>query len=202
MVYFGIPMNIPSGLFFFLVMGDRNSKSIRFSAEVDVKLEKFARKLGRTKLQVFCQMVDYFAKTGKDPVDINDEVLKKSLARNHDAYMRFIKVQEKDLLVPVRDDVRRMLASQKQIVTLFNEQIVAANKKLIASQGMQAEKFFELDQLMKVMREAMSGKRSLKKQFIWILESYAEAREKVSGMFNSDKKQSLIDAAKEKIELL
>ena len=183
-------------------MADGKSKSIRFSPEVDEKLEKFSRKLGRSKLLVFIQMVDYFARTGKDPLDINDELLRKALSKNHDAYMRFIKVQEKDLLVPVRDDARRMIASQKQIISLFNEQIIVANKRLMTAQELQATKFSELSELMRTSRELMKEKLSLKKQFVWILENYAEAREKVTGMFNGEKKQSLIDAARERIDLL
>ena len=184
------------------MMADGKSKSIRFSPEVDEKLEKFSRKLGRSKLLVFIQMVDYFVRTGKDPLDINDELLRKALSKNHDAYMRFIKVQEKDLLVPVRDDVRRMIASQKQIVSLFNEQIIAANKKLLSAQDLQAGKFFELGELIRTVRELMKEKRSLKKQFLWILEEYAESREKLNNMFSTDKKQSLLELAKGRIDSL
>lgn len=61
-----------------------NNKTIRFSLSTDTKLTKLSTKLGRDKLEVFNQMVDYFYRTGKDPKDFNDELLKKALAKNHD----------------------------------------------------------------------------------------------------------------------
>jgi len=39
-------------------------------------------------------MVNYFHRTKKDPSDINDEILKNTLVKNHDTYIRFIRAQE------------------------------------------------------------------------------------------------------------
>lgn len=55
-------------------MADRNIKSIRYPVAIDGKLEKLALKFGRSKLELFKQMVDYFDKSKKDPSDLNDEV--------------------------------------------------------------------------------------------------------------------------------
>jgi hypothetical protein len=48
-------------------MEDINVRSVRYPLLVDQKFEKIALKLGRTKRQVFIQMVDYFYKSKKDP---------------------------------------------------------------------------------------------------------------------------------------
>lgn len=183
-------------------MGNLNGKSIRFSAEVDAKLEKIARKLGRTKITAFCQMVDYFFRTGKDPLDISDELLRKTLSRNHDAYTSFIKVQEKDLLIPIREESRRVAASQQQIVGFFNTHILQANKELLTKLNKQAEKFVELDSLVHMVYKRMDEKISLKKKFSWILDSYIQGREKVGAFDSSEKKRVLIEFAKQQLDEL
>ena len=65
---------------------DGHTKTLRFSDALDEKFGKVAQKLRRSKLQLFGLMVDYFHKTGKDPADISDEVLKTTLVKNHDTY--------------------------------------------------------------------------------------------------------------------
>jgi C-terminal processing protease CtpA/Prc len=102
-------------------MNEDNNKTIRFSKTTDQKLEKLSQKFGRNKLLLFNQMVDYFHKTSKDPSDISDELLKKMLAKSHDTYTSFIKAQEKILLIPMRQDVSRMISNQEQIVKYFND---------------------------------------------------------------------------------
>jgi hypothetical protein len=58
---------------------DGHTKTLRFSDALDEKFGKLAQKLRHSKLQLFGLMVDYFHKTGKDPADISDEVLKTRL---------------------------------------------------------------------------------------------------------------------------
>ncbi|WP_379085550.1 BfmA/BtgA family mobilization protein [Pedobacter sp. UC225_65] len=182
-------------------MGNLNGKSLRFSAEVNVKLEKFARKLGRSKLMVFCQMVDYFYRTGKDPLDISDELLRKTLSKNHDAYTSFIKVQEKDLLIPMREESRRMVASQEKIVKFFNEQLIPSNKKLLDNQNAQMEKFKETDKLIRMVYNRMEEKLQLKKRFMRILENYTQSRDSL-GRFDGAEKRELIERSKRQVEEL
>lgn len=182
-------------------MGSAKDKSIRFSAEVNEKLEKFARKLGRSKLTVFCQMVDYFHRTGKDPLDISDELLRKALGRNHDTYTRFIKVQEKDLLIPMREESRRVLASQEKIVRFFNEQLIPSDKALLANQHMQVEKFKETDKMIRILYHRIEEKAQLKKRFLRILENYIQLRD-LLGTFKGDEKRELIERSKREVEEL
>lgn len=183
-------------------MGDRNSKSIRFSAEVDEKLEKFSRKLGRSKLLVFCQMVDYFARTGKDPLDINDELLRRAQSKYHDSYMRFLKVQEKDLLIPIREETGRVYRSQRDIVSLFNKQVVEANRTLLDGHAMLKSKLPAIEELIRSVREQLVQKRELKMHFSLIFEAYVEAREKMSVLDGKERRQTLLENAREQLKLL
>jgi Fe2+ transport system protein B len=60
-------------------------KTVKYTEETDDKLQKLADQAGCTKRDFFIQMVEYFYRTKKDPKDINDELLKKTLAKNHNA---------------------------------------------------------------------------------------------------------------------
>jgi preprotein translocase subunit SecA len=81
-------------------MLDRNIKSIRYPVAIDGKLEKLALKFGRSKLELFKQMVNYFDKSKKDPSDLNDEVLKKEMTNGISRILSFIRKQEEDFLLP------------------------------------------------------------------------------------------------------
>jgi len=84
-------------------------KTVKYTEETDEKLQKLADQAGRTKREFFIQMVEYFHRTKKDPKDINDELLKKTLVKNHDTYIRFIRSQEEKVLIPVKVEVDRMI---------------------------------------------------------------------------------------------
>ena len=83
-------------------------KSMRFSTQVDEKLTRLSLKLGRTKKQLFSQMVDYFYRTKKDPTDLNDEMLKKEITAGISKIVSFYKQQENDLLIPQFETVNNM----------------------------------------------------------------------------------------------
>ena len=83
-------------------------KSIRFSTSVDEKLNILSRKLGRSKKQVLAQMVDYFYSTKKDPIDLNDEMLKKEITSGISKIISFYRQQENDLLVPQYETVSNL----------------------------------------------------------------------------------------------
>ncbi|ULT40712.1 hypothetical protein KRR40_39125 [Niabella defluvii] len=46
-------------------MKQSDTNSIRYPREVDVKMEKLAQQLRRSKKDLFCQMVDYFYRSKK-----------------------------------------------------------------------------------------------------------------------------------------
>lgn len=146
-----------------------NTKTLRFSDEVDEKLSKIAGRIGRGKQLFFEQMVDYFYRTKKDPLDTGDEVLKTIISKNYHNLTGFIKTQEKELLIPVKLDTDRMIGSQKKILDCFNTQILEHNQQI---QKQQTE-------LLKQFSQLLQSKEVLKSKFAFILESYAKARDQV-----------------------
>jgi len=114
---------------------DNYSKTLRFSVETDEKLSRLAEKFGLSKFQFFNKMVEYFHRTKKDPSDINDEVLKNTLIKNHDTYIRFIRAQEERILIPIKTEVDRMIASQIKIIDSFNSQVLKANRDILTGQA-------------------------------------------------------------------
>ena len=151
---------------------DNYNKTLRFSAETDEKLGKAAESFGLSKFQFFNQMVDYFYRTKKDPADINDEVLKKTLTKNHDTYIRFIRAQEEKILIPVKVELDRMVASQIKIIDSFNNQVLTANRDLLAGQQTHTQ---QSEKLMQMLKEAAATKESLKQKFIYILNFFHKA---------------------------
>src|SRR5476649_2402250 len=131
------------------------AKSVRFTDETNGKFTGLAIKLGREKRTVFRQMVEYFHRTKKDPSDINDEVLKSTLVKNHDTYIRFIRAQEEKILIPVKTEVDRMVQSQIKILDCFNGQVLKANKDLLNNQQAQIEKSAETERLIKTIAEKL-----------------------------------------------
>lgn len=146
---------------------ESNTKTLRFSDEVDEKLNKVARRAGRGKQQFFEQMVDYFYRTRKDPLDTNDEFLKSTITKNHQNLTGFIKAQERELLIPMRAEIDRMIGSQKKILDCFNTQILEHNQQSDRQQS----------DLLKQISQMMQSKEVLKAKFAFILDSYAKARE-------------------------
>jgi hypothetical protein len=150
---------------------DNYSKTLRFSVETDEKLSKLAQKFGLSKFQFFNRMVDYFYRTKKDPSDIADELLKSTLAKNHDTYIRFIRAQEDRVLIPVKTEVDRMVQSQLRIIEFFNVQVLKANKDLLAGQQTQEQ---TITALFKTITEKLDTKESLKLKFLYILDHYSK----------------------------
>ena len=183
-------------------MEDINVRSVRYPIAVDQKFEKIALKLGRTKRQVFIQMVDYFYKSKKDPVDLNDELLKNALMKNHKDYIGFIRKQEDILLIPIKTEMDRVSESQGKIIERFNNQILKFNKDLLDNQNAQVRKFSETDALMEAIRKSFRSRGQLKAQFLFILESYIKSRDAFGIMTSGREKEELVAATKEQVRLL
>lgn len=169
---------------------------------VDQKLEKIALKLGRTKRQSFIQMVDYFYKSKKDPLDLNDELLKNALMKSHKDYIGFIRKQEDMLLIPIKTEMDRMIASQSQLIDRFNTQVLKANADLLNNQNAHVRKFTEMDKLMETIRKNQKSKEQLKAQFLFILDSYIKSRDAFGMMTSAREKEELITVTKSQISLL
>ena len=183
-------------------MEDINIRSVRYPVAVDQKFEKIALKLGRTKRQVFIQMVDYFYKSKKDPMDLNDELLKNTLMKNHQQYVGFIKTQENMLLVPMKALMDKIGESQRQIIERFNTEVLTHNVDVLNNQHALASMFGEIGRLMDAILQSQKNKEILKAQFISILEVYIKSREAFTMMTSGREKEELIAVTKEQVRLL
>ena len=183
-------------------MEDINVKSVRYPELTDQKFEKIALKLGRTKRQVFIQMVDYFYKSKKDPMDLNDELLKNTLMKNHQQYIGFIKTHENMLLVPMKTIMEKIGESQRQIIERFNTEILTHNVDVLNNQHALASMFGEIGRLMDAILQSQKNKEMLKAQFISILDVYIKSREAFTMMTSGREKEELIAVTKEQLRLL
>jgi hypothetical protein len=183
-------------------MEDINVRSVRYPVVVDQKFEKIALKLGRTKRQVFIQMVDYFYKSKKDPMDLNDELLKNTLLKNHQQYIGFIKTQENMLLVPMKTWMDKIGESQRQIIDCFNKEVLTHNVDVINNQYDLAGMMAEVARLMEAILQSQKSKETLKAQFMSILEAYIKAREAFTMMTAAREKEELISITKKQVTLL
>jgi len=183
-------------------MEDINVKSVRYPEVTDQKFEKIALKLGRTKRQVFIQMVDYFYKSKKDPMDLNDELLKNTLLKNHQQYIGFIKTQENMLLVPMKILMDKIGESQLQIINRFNTEVLTHNVDVLNNQHALASMFGEIGRLMDAILQSQKNKETLKAQFISILDVYIKSREAFTMMTSGREKEELVAVTKEQVQLL
>lgn len=183
-------------------MEDINVRSVRYPIVVDQKFEKIALKLGRTKRQVFIQMVDYFYKSKKDPIDLNDELLKNALMKNHQQYIGFIKAQENMLLIPIKTEMDRVSQSQRKIIDRFNSEVLKHNVDVLNNLQSHAKAFGEVALVMDAILKVMKSKETLKEQFLFILDGYIKSREAFGMMTPGREKDELIAITKEQIRLL
>jgi hypothetical protein len=183
-------------------MEDINVRSVRYPITVDQKFEKIALKLGRTKRQVFIQMVDYFYKSKKDPIDLNDELLKNTLMKNHQQYIGFIKSQENMLLIPMKTEMDRMTTSQVKIIERFNTEVLRHNVDVLNNQKLQDGKLNTIGIIMETMQKGLKSKEELKSQFLFILDSYIKSRDAFGMMTSGRDKEELIAVTKAQISLL
>ena len=183
-------------------MEDINVRSVRYPLITDQKFEKIALKLGRTKRQVFIQMVDYFYKSKKDPVDLNDELLKNTLLKHHQQYVGFIKTQENMLLIPIKALLDRIGESQRQVIDRFNSELLQHNVAILNNQHAQTAVFDEIGRLMEAILQSQQSREMLKAQFVSILEGYIRSREAFTIMTSGREREELIASVKEQVKLL
>lgn len=177
------------------------TKTVRLDEVTNEKLESLAAKLGLSKRSLVMGMVDYFYRTKKDPADINDELLKNTLAKSHKTYMSFIKAQEDLLLIPMKQSMDKMIANQREIVKFFNEQVLAANKSLLKNQETVLVGTREAEKLIKAVYQEMDQKAQLKAKFLNILSCYMRAREEL-GSFKGKEKEELAKQTRKQVENL
>ncbi|WP_316800614.1 BfmA/BtgA family mobilization protein [Pedobacter frigidisoli] len=177
-------------------------RTVKYSVQDDVKFEKIALKLGRSKRLVFSQMLDYFYRSKKDPTDLNDELLKNTILKGQKEYIGFIKTQETELLIPIKRDSARMIEVMKKIIDSFNGQILKHNDEMLSNQSAQAKRLGTLHEVASNIEMKIITKERLKKNFMLILNSYIRERERMGMMTSGKEKEELAEQTRKQIELL
>ncbi|WP_052266033.1 BfmA/BtgA family mobilization protein [Pedobacter kyungheensis] len=185
------------------------TKTVRFTETTNTKFNTLALKLGRDKRIVFEQMVDYFYKSKKDPLDLNDDLLKNTLLKNHNSYISFIKSQEADLLIPTKREIGRVVTALGKVLDAFNTEVLRHNelqiqglKVLEKQQDLQVQKFVKLDSLMKTVELKLDTKEELKAKFMYILDNYIQIRDTFGITTSGIRRQELVDNCKAQIKKL
>lgn len=177
-------------------------RTVKYSANDDVKFEKIALKLGRSKRLVFSQMLDYFYRSKKDPTDLNDELLKNTILKGQKEYIGFIKTQETELLIPIKRDSARMIEAMKKIIDSFNVQVLNHNGEVLGNQLAQTKRLSTLNETVGTIEIKISTKERLKRNFMLIMDSYISERERMGMMTSSKDRDELADRARKQIDLL
>lgn len=164
-----------------------DTKSIRFQVKVDEKLTFLSLKLGRTKKDLFVQMVDYFYRTKKDPIDLNDELLKKEITSGISKILSFYRQQENDLILPQFEILSNM---ENSIIKLLDNIESATSKLNQLSLEQQS-----LSNRQRNMHTSFEDAKLLKTRFRKIFENYVAARESLGWNPSSRIKDELIKLA-------
>lgn len=173
-------------------MKKTDTNSIRYPSAIDEKLEKLSQGFNRTKKELFCQMVEYFYRSKKDPADWSDEILKKQLSSGINRILSFIRQQEKDFLLPVFGDtsiLKAAAAKEFKLLEGLGTLLLSESEKtkLILERGEYLLKS------MKVLISKQEEKRILKEKFSEILEYYIHQREEMGWTTTAVKKEELIN---------
>lgn len=188
--------------------GTETLSTIKFNRQTALKMEKIALKLGRTKRLVFAQMVDYFYRSKKDPLDINDELLKNTLLKQHKDYIGFIRTQENDLLIPIKREVDRMIRNQKVLAEFIitqqkhNKVVLETDSKLLDGQKKHNDVMRQAVIALNGISTKMNEKELLKENFRYILENYIRSRDSFGMMTSAKEKEELVNNTKKQIDLL
>lgn len=172
-------------------MKQTDTNSIRYPQEVDEKLEKLAKGFGRSKKELFCQMVDYFYRCKKDPGDPGDEVLKKELSSGINRILAFIRQQEKDFLLPMftnSNELKTMTLRQGGMLQSIGKLLLGGNEHTKVLVDHSSKMLMELKQI----ASRQLDKETLKEYFSEVLEFYITQREEMGWTTSGTKKEELI----------
>lgn len=182
-------------------MKKTDTNSIRYPSDVDEKLEKLAQGLKRGKKELFCQMVDYFYRSKKDPADWSDEILKKQLSSGINRIISFIRQQEKDFILPLFSDselLKNASAKQIQLLEAIGKHLMAESEK---TKGLIQQSEY-LVKGMKTIVSKQEERQNLKKRFAEILEYYITQREEMGWTTSGIKKDELITHVRKSLQNL
>ncbi|MGV6946779.1 BfmA/BtgA family mobilization protein [Sphingobacterium kyonggiense] len=183
-------------------------RTIKYDTATAQKMEEIALKLGRPQRVVFAQMVDYFHRSKKDPLDVNDELLKNTLLKQHKDYIGFIRTQENEMLIPIKREVDRMNRNQKAImehfgsIDLHNRAVLQADRELLSGQKVHNDILRQIAGSLDGISDKMAGREAMKEMFHYILDSYVQKRESFGMMTPAREKEELLNRTRKQIDLL
>ncbi|MCT1524875.1 MULTISPECIES: BfmA/BtgA family mobilization protein [Sphingobacterium] len=183
-------------------------RTIKYDTQTAQKIDRIALKLGRPKRLVFAQMVDYFHRSKKDPLDVNDELLKNTLLKQHKDYIGFIRTQENELLIPMKNGMDGMTRSQRNIIDYFNnldkhnKVMLVAQQEVMNGIKMHNDTLIRTNTVINTLSDKLAIKEQLKKKFLYILDSYIRSRDAFGMMTPSREKEELVQNTKRQIEIL
>ncbi len=182
-------------------MKQRDTNSIRYPKETDEKIEKLAKSFRRSKKELFCQMVDYFYRSKKDPSDFGDELLKKELSSGISRILSFIRQQEKDFLLPLFTDtgvLKSVSLRQKEVLEGIGRQLLTESEQTAVLAKRNEQIINGLKHLISKQKE----KEIMKEQFSQLLDYYINQREEMGWTTSSGKKEELIVHIKQSLKNL
>lgn len=182
-------------------MKQNNTNSIRYPKETDEKLEKLAKSHRLSKKEFFCQMVDYFYRSKKDPSDSGDEILKKELSSGINRIIAFIRQQEKDFLLPLFTDtaiLKDISLNQNVVLEKIEQYFIEENKQTstLTKQNLQ------IINALKYLISKQKDKEVLKEQFTQFLDDYIYKREEMGWTTSGLKKEELVNRIKQSLKNL
>ena len=184
-----------------MIMKQRDTNSIRYPKETDDKMEKLAKSFRRSKKEFFCQMVDYFYRSKKDPADPDDEILKRELSLGVNRILSFIRQQEKDFLLPLFTDsgiLKTASLKQKELLEGIGRHLLAESEQTAVLTKRSEQVINGLKHLISKQKE----KEMLKEQFGRLLNYYITQREEMGWTTSSVKKEELIVHVKQSLKNL
>lgn len=182
-------------------MKKRDTNSIRYPADVDEKLEKLSLGLKRNKKELFCQMVEYFYRSKKDPADWSDEMLKKQLSSGINRIISFIRQQEKDFILPLFTDsglLKNASVKQIQLSEAIGKHLFAESKK---TKGLVQQNEYVVKGI-KIIISKQDEKQKLKERFSEILEYYIHQREEMGWTTSGSKREKLVSHVRKSLQNL
>jgi len=182
-------------------MKQRDTNSIRYSKETDEKMEKLTKSLGRSKKELFGQMVDYFYRSKKDPSDPGDEILKRELSSGISRIISFIRQQEKDFLLPLFTDTEVL-----KTVSLRQKEVLEGIGKHLLTESEQTSAIVKRsEQILNGLKHIVSKQKEkeiLKEQFTQLFDYYINQREQMDWTTSGIKKEELVVHIKQSLKNL
>lgn len=127
-------------------------KSVLISTYHHNELKKLSEAFGLSYYKLVEEMISYFKKTGINPKESKNENPAKALKELDKRMVSFLKVQERDILKPLRLEVYNYSKEQTEEVQKINKKVIDGLNKL---NGFEVERANTLLKEMQKQRKAM-----------------------------------------------